>query len=210
MKLASFLLLTLLLSSCALLIPTASVHITGIQPDSTLNASDTTAIILSINTNMNADFNFNGSNTVSLKPGEENFFVNGIQTGWYYMDIVGTDIRMRNVPVYLHGGGTLPLDIGRDYLDIDGRTFFDSYQEKSTLYPFYPVFSLNCYGCEFEPVIRFDGTQIAITQPWTTVTPGWHTIEIYSPLDHVQLYYRTLFDSYTVTQIDLYPISMFP
>lgn len=210
MRPAIFLLLTLSFSSCALLIPTVSVHITGISPDSALNASDTTAIILSINTNMHADFNFNGSNIVNLRPGQEDFVVNGIQTGWYYMDVVGTDIRIVNIPVYLRGGEKLPLDIGRDYLDINGRTFFDSYQEKSTLYPFYPVFSLNCYGCEFEPVIRFDGAQITIAQSWTTVTPGWHTIEIYSPLDHVQLYYRTLFDSYTITQIDLYPISMFP
>ncbi len=210
MKPAGLLLLSLLFSSCALFIPTASVHISGVAPDYVLNASDTTAIILSLSTNMHADFSLNGSNTISLRPGEKEYVANGIQTGWYYMDIVGTDTWMHNVPVYLRGSRTLTVDIGKDYLDIDGRTFFDSYQEKNTLYPFYPAFSLNCYGCEYRPIIKLDGTEITITRPWTTLDPGWHTIEIYSPLDHMQIHYRTLFDSYTVTQIDLYPISMFP
>lgn len=197
-------------SSCALLVPTASVNITWVSSDYTLRAADTTATILLINSDMHADFTLNGSNMIIIKPGEMDFVADGIKSGWYYMDVVGADTWMRNVPVYLHGGKELSLDIGKNYLDINGRTFFDAYQDKSTLYPFYPSFSLNCYGCDFEPVVRFDGADIVINQPWTTVTPGWHTIEIYSPLDHVQLYYRTLYDSYTITQVDLYPISMFP
>ncbi len=205
-----YVLLAFLFSSCALLVPKAIVHITPVSSDYRLGAADTTATILLVNSNMHADFSLNGSNTIRLKPGEKDFVAVGIRTGWYYMDVVGTTTWMRNVPVYLNGGKEFSVDIGKDYLDINGRTFFNSYQEKSTLYPFYPSFSFNCYGCYYQPVVKFDGADMVISQPWTTVTPGWHTIEIYSPLDHVQLYYRTLYDSYTITQIDLYPISMFP
>lgn len=208
MKLA-YVMFGFFLSSCALLAPTASVHLVRVRADYSLNAADTTATLLQINTNMHVEFTLNGSNTVSIAPGESDFTAEGIQTGWYYLDVVGAETWVRNVPVYLPGGGKMSFDIGNDYLDIGGRTFFDSYQEKSTMYPFYPVFSLNCYGCDFQPLIRFDGVPLTITQPWTTVTPGWHTIEIYSPLDHVDLHYRTLFDSYTITQFDLYPVSMF-
>lgn len=205
----AYVLFALLFSSCTFLVPTASVHIAGVRSDYALDATDTTAVILVINTNMHVDFTMNGSNTVRVNPGEEYFAAQGIRSGWYYLDFVGATTWVRNVPVYLRGGSRIPFEVGANYLDIDGRTFFNSYQEKSTLYPFYPALSLNCYGCDFRPLIRFDGAEMVITQPWMTVTPGWHTIEIYSPLDHVQLYYRTLFDNYTITQFDLYPVSMF-
>lgn len=205
----AYVMLGFLFSSCALLTPEASIHITAVRADYGLSADDTTAAILQLNTNMYTEFNLNGSNILKMEPGEESFVVEGIRTGWYYADIVGADTRIHNLPVHLKGGGETTFEIAKNYLDIDGRTFFNSYQEKSTLYPFYPQLSLNCYGCDFQPMIRFDGAPVVVTQPWMTVAPGWHTIEIYSPLDHVQLYYRTLFDSYTITQFDLYPISMF-
>ncbi len=208
MKLASVF-FAVLFSSCALLAPTASVHLTKVESDYNLPADDTTKSILIINTNMHVDFNLSGSNIIKLTPGTWEFVADGIQEGWYYVDIVGAATWVRNVPVYFYGGDQISFDVGPDHLDIDGRIFFDSYKEKNTLYPFYPLLSMNCFGCTAQPILRLDGSQIAVTQPWMTVSPGWHTIEIYSPLDHVQLYYRTLFDNYTITQFDLYPVSMF-
>ncbi len=208
MKSASIL-FAVLFSSCALLVPTASVHLIRVSGDYQLGATDTTKTILIISTNMHVDFNLNGSNIIKLAPGEWYYVADGIGPGWYYLNAVGANTWVRNVPVYLNGGDEIPIVIGANYLDIDKRTFFDSYQEKSTLYSFYPMLSLNCFGCTTQPLLRFDGNETTITQPWITVTPGWHTIEIYSPLDHVQLYYRTLFDNYTITQFDLYPVPMF-
>ncbi len=206
---AAYLLLAFVISSCALFVPTASVHITGVPLDYSLSSSDTTKEILSISSNMSAQFRLNGSNTVPLKPGDEDLIAEGVHAGWYYFDIVGAETWVRNVPVYLTGADSISFVVAHNYLDINGRTFFNSYQEKSVRYPFYPVISLNCYGCNYQPAIKFDGSDMVLTPPWTTVAPGWHTIDIYSPLDHVQLHYRTLFDNYTITQFDLYPVSMF-
>ncbi len=208
MKLASVL-FAVMFSSCAFLVPTVSVHLARVTADYQLGATDTTKTILSINTSMPADFNMNGSNMISLKPGEAYYVVDGIQPGWYYFNIVGVETWVRNMPVYINGGDEIPFDIGPDHVDVDGKPFFNSYQEKSTLYSFYPMLSLNCFGCTVRPLVRFDGSEMAPTQAWITVSPGWHTIEIYSPLDHVQLYYRTLFDNYTITQFDLYPVLMY-
>lgn len=205
----AYVLLAFVFSSCALFVPTASVHIAEVPSDFKFDAADTTAAILSVSSNMYAQFRMNGANTVDLNPGSANFVAEGIRRGWYFFDIVGAETWVRNLPVYLTGADTISFVIAHNYLDIDGRTFFNSYQEKSLHYPFYPALSLNCYGCNFQPVIKFDGSNMRLTPPWTTVTPGWHTIDIYSPLDHVQLHYRTLFDNYTVTQFDLYPVSMF-
>ncbi len=206
---AAYALLAFVLSSCAFFVPTASVHITEVPSGFRFSSVDTTAVILSVSSNMYAQFRLNGANSFSVTPGSEDLLADGIHKGWYFFDIVGAETWIRNLPVYLAGADTVSFTIAHNYLDIDGRIFFNSYQEKSLQYPFYPVLSLNCYGCNFQPVIKFDGTSMILTPPWTTVTPGWHTIDIYSPLDHVQLHYRTLFDNYTITQFDLYPVSMF-
>ncbi len=196
-------------SSCALLVPTAVVNLERVPADYVIAPTDTTESVLEISSNMHADFSLNGSNMVKLEPGDWEYLAAGIAPGWYYMNIVSADTWVRNVPVFLRGGDRVPIDVGPNHLDIDGKIFFDSYQGKSTLYSFYPMLSLSCYGCTTQPLLRFDGNETAVTQPWITVTPGWHSIEIYSPLDHVQLYYRTLFDNYTITEFELHPISTF-
>lgn len=208
MKLA-YVLLGFLFSSCALLLPSESISLVPVTADYSLARGDTTGALLHVAANLQVEFTLNGSNTMEIRPGESEILAGGIQTGWYYINIIGDEMRVVNLPVYLHGGHETSFTIAHNYLDIDGRTFFNSYQEKSTQYPFYPQWSFTCYGCNFQPLIRFDGSEITITRPWMTITPGWHTIEIYSPLDHVQLYYRRLFDSFTITQFDLYPVHMF-
>ncbi|HQT92439.1 MAG TPA: hypothetical protein PL001_10480, partial [Candidatus Kryptobacter bacterium] len=81
MKLASVL-FAVMFSSCAFLVPTVSVHLARVTADYQLGATDTTKTILSINTSMPADFNMNGSNMISLKPGETYYVADGIEPGW--------------------------------------------------------------------------------------------------------------------------------
>jgi hypothetical protein len=199
----------LMFSSCAFFAPVASVHLSMVPESYRPLTTDTTKTLFIIDTDMHLDFNLNGSNIIKSDPGEREYVADGIEPGWYYLDVVGSNTWVRNVPVYLNGGDEIQVDAGPDHLDIGGRIFFNSYQEKSTIYSFYPMLLLRCFGCSTEPSLRFDGSPMVITQSWTTVMPGWHTIEIYSPLDHVQLYYRALFDNYTITQFDFYPVSTF-
>ncbi len=206
MKVASIL-FAVMFSSCAMLTPVASLHLVRVPSDYQLGATDTTKTILAINTKMHVEINLNGSDIIKLSPGEWSYVADGIEPGWYYLDVIGAETRVRNVPMYLYGGDEVPIDIGPDHLDIDGAAFFSSRRQRSTLYSFYPLLSVNCYGCTVQPQLKFDGSPMAVTRPWTTVAPGWHTIEIYSPFDHIDLYYRALFDNYTITQFDFYPVS---
>ena len=195
-------------SSCALLKPSASVQLLRIPSDFELGATDTTKTVLFFDSNINVDFDLSGSKRVAIHPGVSQLLADGISPGWYYVDVVGANTWVRGLPVYLNGGDSVSFDIGSNHLGVDGRTFFSAFQEKSTRYSFTPMLSLNCFGCTARPLLKFDRNQVDYVPPWVAVSPGWHTIEIYSPFDNVQLYYRTLFDNFTVTQFNLYPIRM--
>ncbi len=173
-----------------------------------LGANDTTKTILIFDSGINVDFDLSGSNRIALQPGVSLRLADGISPGWYYADVIGASMWVRGLPVYFSGGDTVSFEIGNNHLNVDGRTFFSAFQEKSTRYPFTPMLSLRCTGCTARPLLKFDRNQVDYVPPWVAVSPGWHTIEIYSPFDNVQLYYRTLFDNFTVTQFNLYPIRM--
>lgn len=194
-------------SSCALFVPTATVNLLQVSGDYELGATDTTDTIFDLSTGIHIDFDISGSNRIAIRPGDWHYLATGIKPGWHYVDVIGADMWVRGMPVYLLGGDVVSIGVGENYIDIDGRTYFDASQEKSTSFPFTPMLSLQCNGCTTEPVLKFDGTQMNYVPPWIAVSAGWHTIQIYSPFDNVQLYYRTLFDNYTVTRFTLYPIN---
>jgi hypothetical protein len=195
-------------SSCALLKPSASIGLSKISDDYQLNQNDTTKTVIDFNSKINFDFDLSGSQRVSIHPGRSRFLADGVSPGWFYLDFIGSSMWVRGLPVYLIGGDTVSLDIDNNYLDIDGMSFFDARQNKSTQYSFVPALLLSCVGCTREPILKLDGQQVDYTTPWISVDAGWHTIEIYSPFDNVNLYYRTLFDNYTITEFTLYPVAM--
>ncbi len=195
-------------SSCALFVPTATVNLLQVPGDYELGATDTTDTIFDLSTRIHIDFDISGSNRTAVRPGDWHYLATGIKPGWYYVDVIGADMWVRGMPVYLLGGDVVSLGVSDNHIDIDGRAYFDATQEKSTSFPFTPMLSLKCTGCTAEPLLKFDGNQVNYVPPWIAVSAGWHTIEIYSPFDNVQLYYRTLFDNYTVTRFNLYPVNM--
>lgn len=197
-----------LFSSCALFTPIATVNLLKVSYDYELGASDTTETIFDLNTRIQFEFDLNGSNRVGVQPGDSRYLATGVKPGWYYVDVIGANMWVRGMPVYLTGGNVVSLEVTNNYIDVDGHPYFNAYQEKSTQYPFTPMLSLSCTGCTAEPLLKFDGNQINYIAPWVSVSAGWHTIEIYSPFDNVQLYYRTLFDNYTVTRFNLYPVNI--
>ncbi len=205
------------LSSCAMLKPSISIGLSRISDDYQLNQNDTTKAVLDVDSKINFDFDLRGSKRISIHPGFSRFLADGVSPGWFYIDVIGTSTWVRGLPVYLSGGDTVSLDIDDNYLDVDGRPFFMVEQDKSMQFSFVPELSLRCVGCTRAPILRFDGKQVKNVPPensrfsrqtWISVNAGWHTIETYSPLDNVNLYYRTLFDNYTITELTLYPILM--
>ncbi len=201
-------LLAVVFSSCALFTPVTAVNILRVPGDYELKASDTTYTVFDLNTLIHLEFDLNGSNRIAVSPGDSHYLASGIRQGWYYADVIGANMWVRGMPVYLTGGDVISLEITNNYINVDGRPFFNAYQEKSTQYPFTPMLSLTCTGCTAQPQLKFDGNEVNYVPPWISITAGWHTIQIYSPFDNVQLYYRTLFDNYTVTRFDLYPVNM--
>lgn len=188
--------------------PTAIVHLVRVGDNFVLSAGDTTETLFDVDTRIHTQFDLNGSNRVGVAPGIWKYLADGIAPGWHYIDLIGTTVWVRGVPVYLRGGDTVSVDLGDNHMALDGMPFFEVYQDKNIYYSFTPMFSLNCYGCNWYPEIKFDGSVMNYTAPWVAVDAGWHTIEITSPLDNVHLYYRTLFDNYTVTRFNLYPVQM--
>jgi len=200
--------LTLSPSSCALLRPSASIEIYEVTDDYRIDPYDTTKTVFDFDSNINIDFDISGSDRISVRQGLSSLLADGISPGWFYIDVIGANLWVRGLPVYLIGGDTVTIDVDSYHLDIDGRPFFAARQEKSTEFSFVPVLSMSCAGCTRQPTLRFDGQQVEFVPPWISLDAGWHTIEIYSPFDHVNLYYRTLFDSFTVTEFTLYPVLM--
>lgn len=196
------------LCSCALLKPSASVGLYKVPSSYELGAYDTTKTVFVFDTGIYVDFDLSGSRRVAVRPGLSRFLAEGISPGWHYIDVIGASMWVRGLPVYLSGGDSVAIEVGNDYLNLDGRTFFSARRTKSTQFSFVPALAMNCVGCGAMPLLKFDGEQLDYVPPWVAVEPGWHTIEIYSPFDNVQLYYRALFDNYTITQFILYPVSM--
>jgi len=206
-RLAPFI-LVMSLSSCALLEPSASIQLSRVSDDYYLDVNDTTKTIITMDSDIDMNFDLSGSERLSMRPGFSHLLASDVVPGWYYMDIIGASMWVRGVPVYLWGGDTISIEVGNDYLDIDGKIFFEAEQQKGTQYPFVPAFSLNCVGCTRMPQLKFDDQQVNYLPPWVSIAAGWHTIEIYSPFDNVRLYYRTLFDNYSITQFTFYPVTM--
>ncbi len=211
------LLLAFSFSSCALLKPTATVRLTRVSDLTSLVAGDSTETMFEIDSGIHTEFDLNGSNRVSIDPGSWNYIAKGIEPGWHYIDLIDNTVWLRGVPVWLRGADSISISFGDNYLILNNRPVFEVYQYKNINYPFTPAFSLRCYGCNWNPVIKLDGSRINYVPPpnnsisgqaWMAVDAGWHTIEIDSPLDNVHLYYRTLFDNYTETEFSLYPVQM--
>lgn len=200
--------LSFLISSCALLKPTASIELSRVPSDYSLDLSDTTKTILMFDSRINFDFDLNGSDRITVRPGFSQTLASGISPGWFYMDVIGATMWVRGLPVYLFGGDSVLIDVDNDHLSLDGAEFFTVSKEKSTTLPFVPSLSISCVGCTARPQLKFDNQQVNYLPPWIAIDPGWHTIEIYSPFDNVELYYRTLFDNYSITRFTLYPFSM--
>lgn len=196
------------LSSCALLMPSASIGLSRVSEDYQLGLYDTTKTILDFDSRMNLDFDLNGSERISVRPGFSRWLAEGVMPGWFYLDVIGSSMWVRGLPVYLIGGDTVAIEVDNDHLVVDGRAFFTAQQEKSTRFPFAPVLSMSCAGCTRAPILKFDGQQVDYVAAEISVDAGWHTIEFYSPFDNVSLYYRTLFDNYTITEFTLYPVLM--
>lgn len=200
--------LSLALSSCALLKPSVSISLSKVSNDFQLNQYDTTKTAFYFDSKINLDFDLNGSERISVHHGVSRLLADGVSPGWFYLDVIGSSMWVRGLPVYLVGGDTVSLDIDNNYLDINGRSFFAVQQDRSMQFSFIPDLSLSCVGCTRAPMLKFDGQQVDYVPPWISIDAGWHTIEIYSPFDNVNLYYRTLFDNYTITEFTLYPVSM--
>ncbi len=200
--------LSFALSSCAVLRPSPTVNLSEISDDYRFDPYDTTETVFNIESSVDVDFDLSGSQRVSVHRGSSRLLADGVTQGWSYMDVIGSNMWVRGLPVYLMGGDSVSIDIDNNYLDIDGRSFFDVRQDKSTRYSFVPELSLSCVGCTREPILKFDGKQVDYIPPWISIDAGWHTIEIYSPFDNVNLYFRTLFDNYTITGFTLYPVLM--
>ncbi len=188
--------------------PTATVKLVRVQDRFEPSPVDTTQTILMIKANMDFEFDMNGSERIAMNSGSSRLLADGISPGWYYLDVIGPTMWVRGLPVYLVGGDTMTLDVDNDYIDVDGSPVFDVRQEKSTTFSFVPGLSMSCAGCTRAPVLKFDGRQLEYIPPWISIEAGWHTIEIFSPFDNVNLYYRTLFDNYTITEFTLYPVQM--
>jgi hypothetical protein len=203
-----FIFVSLLLSSCALLRPTATVRLIKVSGEHELNADDTTKTIFMFDSKINLDFDLNGSQRVAVDPGSSSLLADGIAPGWFYMDLIGASTWVRGLPVYLIGGDTVLIDVDNDYIAVDGTAFFTAQREKSTQFSYVPALSMRCIGCTRQPILKFDGQQVDYVPPWISVDAGWHTIEIYSPFDNVNLYYRALFDNYTETEFTFYPVAM--
>jgi len=195
-------------SSCALLKPSTSIGLFKVSDNYQLSIFDTTKTIFDFDSGINIDFDLNGSDRLSVQPGFTRLLANGVSPGWFYIDVIGSSMWVRGLPVYLIGGDTVLIGVDNDYLNVDGRSFFTARQEKSTLFSFVPELSMSCVGCTRAPILKFDGQEVDYIPPWISIDAGWHTIEIYSPFDNVNLYYRTLFDNYTMTEFKLYPESM--
>jgi hypothetical protein len=195
-------------SSCALLKPSTSIGLSEVSDNYQLGMYDTTKTIFDFDSGMNIDFDLNGSDRISVHPGSSRLLANGVSPGWFYIDVIGSSMWVRGLPVYLIGGDTVSIDVDNNYLDVDGRSFFTARQEKSTQFSFVPALSISCVGCTRALTLKFDEQQVDYVPPWISIDAGWHTIEIYSPFDNVNLYYRTLFDNYTITEFTLYPVSM--
>ncbi len=186
----------------------ASVGLSEVPNSFELGIQDTTKAVFVFDSGIYMDFDLSGSRRVSVRPGASQFLAEGILPGWYYIDVIGASMWVRGLPVYLSGGDSVAIQVGNDYLELNGRTFFSATQTRSTLFAFVPALAMDCVGCTTMPLLKFDGEQVDYIPPWVAVDPGWHTIEIYSPFDNVQLYYRTLFDNYTITRFTIYPISV--
>ncbi len=200
--------LSFALSSCALLMPAATIGLSRVSEDFQLGLYDTTKTVLDFDSRINLDFDLNGSERVSVRPGLSKWLADGVMPGWFYLDVIGSSMWVRGLPVYLIGGDAIAIEADNDHLVLDGRPFFTAQQEKSTQFSFVPALSMSCAGCTRAPVLKFDGQQVDYAPPWISIDAGWHTIEIYSPFDNVHLYYRTLFDNYTITEFTFYPVSM--
>jgi hypothetical protein len=200
--------LSLILSSCALLMPSTSIGLSRVSEDYQLGVLDTTKTILNFDSRIDLDFDLNGSERFSIRPGFSRWLVDRVMPGWFYLDVIGSSMWVRGLPVYLIGGDTVAVEVDNDHLVLDSRPFFTAQQEKSTRFPFVPVLSMSCIGCTRAPILKFDGQQLDYVAPEISVDAGWHTIEFYSPFDNVSLYYRTLFDNYTITEFTLYPVPM--
>ncbi len=200
--------LSLALSSCALLRPSASIGLSRVPDDYQLGLFDTTKTVFDFDSNINLDFDLNGSKRISIHPGFSQLLADGTSPGWFYIDVIGSSMWVRGLPIYLIGGDTVSVEVDNDYLDVNGRTFFVAQQEKGTQLSFVPALSMRCEGCTRAPILKFDEQQVDYIPPWISIEAGWHTIEIYSPFDNVNLYYRALFDNYTITEFTLYPVLM--
>ncbi|HEY9165934.1 MAG TPA: hypothetical protein VIS48_07215 [Candidatus Kryptonia bacterium] len=196
------------ISSCALLQPAVTVRFSKVAGNFELGTGDTNKTVIHLNSQIYLDFDLSGSDRISIHPGVTQLLADGISPGWYYADFIGADMWVRGVPVYLSGEDKLSVEVANNQLVIDGRAFFGAQTQKSTAYPFLPSLSLTCNGCTSRPQLKFDGQVVDYVPPWVSVAAGWHSVEIYSPFDRVELYYRALFDNYSVTEFDLYPVKV--
>ncbi|HUI30930.1 MAG TPA: hypothetical protein VLX91_12000 [Candidatus Acidoferrales bacterium] len=200
--------LSLGLSSCAFLRPSISIGLSRVSNNYVVNPFDTTKTIFTVDSKIDFDFDLSGSYRISIRHGHSRVLAKGVSPGWFYVDVIGASMWVRGLPLYLIGGDSVSIQVANNYLNVDGKTFFMAQQEKSTQFSYDPSLSISCVGCTRKPTLKFDDEEMNYVPPSISAAAGWHTIEIYSPFDNVDLYFRTLFDNYTITEFTLYPILM--
>ncbi|MGC8594480.1 MAG: hypothetical protein ACP5MI_02610 [Candidatus Kryptoniota bacterium] len=201
--------MALVLASCSTLQPTASVHIFPAEINTALATPDTMSILINIDSETDFVFDVNGSNQIHSSSGEKMFLARNISTGWYYADIVGNEMWVRGMPIYLKRGGDIYIQFLKTGVYVNYKPFFKVEKSKSIYNSFTPILTIGCYGCSGPPEFRIDNARINPVQPYIPLSAEWHSIEIYSPMDNIQLYYRDLFANYTVTTLILYPVESF-
>lgn len=197
------------LPSCSSFRPTGSVRLFPERTNTSLETSDTLKTLIYINSEADFVFDINGSNQVHSSSGEKAFLAEGIRSGWYYADIVGNEIWVRGMPVYLKGGDVTYIQFLKTGVYVNYRPFFTVERYKSIYNSFTPFLTVGCRGCSGPPHFSIDNTPVNPVQPYIPLSAEWHSIEVYSPMDNIQLYYRDLFSNYTVTRLMLYPVESY-
>jgi len=197
------------LASCSVLQPTASVHIFSVERDKPFETSDTLAVLIGIDSETDFVFDINGSNQIHSSSGEKTFLAEKIRTGWYYADIIGNEMWVRGMPIYLKGGGSTYIQFLKTGVYVNYKPFFKVEIDKSIYNPFAPVLTVGCFGCNGAPDFQIDHVRVNPIQPYIPLSADWHSIEIYSPADNIQIYYRALFSNYSITRFTLYPVENF-
>jgi len=161
---------------------------------------------LSFDSKIYFDFDLTGSERVTLSPGVNRFAIDYAKPGWHLADIIGSDMWVRGLPVYMSGGDRVTFDIGENYVRVDGRVCFVAATTRSVQYSYDPTINLRCNDCTIMPTVIIDGSTLNYTFPQFAFKSGWHSIEIRDSHDNVDIYYSRTFSNYTVTEIAIYPV----